>query len=70
MVAMYAEYGQIDGYIWIFVIDGVVGGDCRAEVFGLVGYDLEGDGVGSHGISTEDVHCFVDRASRWFVFVE
>lgn len=54
----------------MFVIDSVVGEDCGSEIFALVGYDLEGDWVGAHCVAAEDVHCFMDCASCWFVFVE
>ncbi len=54
----------------MFVVDRVVR-RCRGTEIGfLVGYYLEGDGVGSHCVAAEDVHCFMEGAACWFVVVE
>lgn len=59
MVSVDAKYGQVDGYVGVFVVDHRFlvlskGGGGGAEVAGLVGYDLEGDGVRSEGVAAED----------------
>ncbi len=49
MISMNSKYGQINAGIGIFVVYSV--GDCGSKVLGLVGQNLELDGVGAHGVA-------------------